>query len=1057
MAADAEQLDAPPRRSRRRWQWLAAVLFVLLGVLAAAWLVRRPIAAHFVDRALSSRKVPARYTLAELGLSRQRLTNVVIGDPADPDLVADWVEVGTAVGLGGPAVTGIAAGHVRLRARLVDGRLSLGALDRLMPASSGKPVTLPHLFARVADARIRLETPQGLVGLKLSGSGALDDGFVGRLAAVSAHLDVGGCALTDASAALRLRVSDARPALEGPLRLGAVTCGATRVVAPGADVVVTLSEALDRWDGHARVAAARFDSAAGSTGQLLGRLRFAGTARATAGDATIGASALEIPQGRAQAATISGRYRLAPEGFQFSGRAGADHAVIAPGLLAALTPALSATAGTPVAPLTARFVAAARAAAGDLTLDAAIDAVSRDGASAIRVARADLSSASGARMRIDGAPLRFGGVELGGRIDLRGGGLPDMALALAQSAAGIDGTATIAPYAAGGARLALAPVRFTGIGGRTTRVVTRATLDGPLGDGAVRGVAMPIDLRFAGSRFVLGPACAPVGWQRIAISGLALDPGSLTLCPVDGALLTYDRGRTAGGARIAAPLLTGRLGTAPLRLAAADAVLRLRGGTFALGGVSAQLGATEQATRVAAGRLTGTIDHGALRGDFAAGGGRIGTVPLVLSDAAGAWRVVDGALTVEGGLTVSDANADAPRFKPLAGRGVILRLANGVINATGQLAAPKDGSLVADVAIEHRLAAGTGQAHLAVPGIAFANGGLQPDDLTPITYGVVAEVVGVVSGAGDIRWSEAGVTSTGRFGTAGLNLAAAFGPATGIRTTMTFSDLLGMVTEPDQQATVTSLNPGIAVENGVIRYRLNGPGRIDVADGRWPFAGGDLRLEPTTLDFSQAAQRRMTFRVTGVDAASFLQQFDFKNLNTTGTFDGVLPMVFDQSGGRIEAGHLAARTGGGIAYVGTITERDVGTWGNIAFQALKALDYRRLDLDVNGPLAGEMVTQIRFAGVSQGQGTKSNFLIRRLAKLPFVFNITIRAPFRQLIESVRGWYDPSRLIQRNLPALIEDQQRRETTPPLTAPPKPAPPAATPPPAEPRPFSIPKAR
>lgn len=120
--------------------------------------------------------------------------------------------------------------------------------------------------------------------------------------------------------------------------------------------------------------------------------------------------------------------------------------------------------------------------------------------------------------------------------------------------------------------------------------------------------------------------------------------------------------------------------------------------------------------------------------------------------------------------------------------------------------------------------------------------------------------------------------------------------------------------------------------------------------------------------------------------------------------------------------------GGSIAYVGELTEKDLGTWGNIAFQALKSLRYRSLDIVMNGPLAGEMVTEVRFAGVSQGAGAKSNFLVRRLQKLPFVFNVRIKAPFRGLLDSVASFYDPSRLIERNLPTLLEEQQKRGKPP-----------------------------
>ena len=102
-------------------------------------------------------------------------------------------------------------------------------------------------------------------------------------------------------------------------------------------------------------------------------------------------------------------------------------------------------------------------------------------------------------------------------------------------------------------------------------------------------------------------------------------------------------------------------------------------------------------------------------------------------------------------------------------------------------------------------------------------------------------------------------------------------------------------------------------------------------------------------------------------------------------------------------------------------------WANIAFQALKSLRYQSLRVGMNGPLAGEMVTDVRFAGISQGEGAKSNFIVRRLQKLPFVFNIRIKAPFRGLLDSAQSFYDPKRLIQRNLPALL--QQRAAPPPP----------------------------
>ena len=78
------------------------------------------------------------------------------------------------------------------------------------------------------------------------------------------------------------------------------------------------------------------------------------------------------------------------------------------------------------------------------------------------------------------------------------------------------------------------------------------------------------------------------------------------------------------------------------------------------------------------------------------------------------------------------------------------------------------------------------------------------------------------------------------------------------------------------------------------------------------------------------------------------------------------------------------------------------------------------------------VTQVRFAGVKQGAGTRTNFIVRRLMKLPFVFNVTIRAPFRQLLSSAESLYDPSHLPQGKVQELLN--QPAPSPAPATTPP-----------------------
>ncbi|MFD2497561.1 hypothetical protein ACFSTI_30050 [Rhizorhabdus histidinilytica] len=85
-------------------------------------------------------------------------------------------------------------------------------------------------------------------------------------------------------------------------------------------------------------------------------------------------------------------------------------------------------------------------------------------------------------------------------VELSGGGLPKALISLRQAMPGapLTGSATVEPYAADGARLVLAPIRFgPGTGGRTL-VSTRVTMDGPLADGRVEGLDLPIQFAVSG-------------------------------------------------------------------------------------------------------------------------------------------------------------------------------------------------------------------------------------------------------------------------------------------------------------------------------------------------------------------------------------------------------------------------------------------------------------------------------------------------------------------------------------------------------------------------------
>src|SRR3546814_8105288 len=69
-----------------------------------------------------------------------------------------------------------------------------------------------------------------------------------------------------------------------------------------------------------------------------------------------------------------------------------------------------------------------------------------------------------------------------------------------------------------------------------------------------------------------------------------------------------------------------------------------------------------------------------MAGDLRGASGKIGAVPLNMDEIAGKWRFADGALTLDGGLLLTDAAPD-PRFFPLVSNDASLRFADGIIEA----------------------------------------------------------------------------------------------------------------------------------------------------------------------------------------------------------------------------------------------------------------------------------------------------------------------------------------------------------------------------------------
>jgi hypothetical protein len=1033
-----ESDEALPAPRRRRWLVaLAAVAGLLVLAVALAWGTRERIAGLVITSQLESLGVPARYRIESIGPRSQVLANVVIGDPAHPDLTIDRVEIRLVVQIGSPAIDRLTLVRPRLYGRWRGGRLSFGTLDKVLFGGKRKePFRLPDMNLALVDGRGLLESDYGPVGVKLEGRGRLRGGFAGTFAAVAPQAELGGCRAERATVYGPVKVADGKPRFTGPLRLARLACAQHGLALADAGVKLdaTLDRSLDGVDGKANMRSGALAYGDNRASGIAGTLRFTWRNQALTAYYDLTGRALETPQAAASLLSATGALHRNAGRLEIEGETIGSGIRLGRRFDDMLAQAQRTGAGTFAAPLVGQIRSALLREERESRLAASYILRRASGATSLIVPQAGLRGGSGAMLvslsrfqfgAADGAPPR-----LAGNFATRGPGLPQITGRLERRPDGALVTRmTLAEYRAADAGIAVPRLALVMLPDGALGFSGEARLSGALPGGRAENLALPIEGNWSAARgLALWRACATLRFDRLALANLSFDHRALSLCPPrTGAIVASDTRGTRIAAGLSALDLAGRLGTTPIRLRSGPVGFAMPG-TLAARSLEVALGPAATASHFRIGNLDARLGKD-VAGRFERSDVRLSAVRFDILDAAGEWRYAKGRLLLaKGNFRFADREINE-RFRPLVARDGVVELAGNRITATATLREPKSAREIVHVAVRHDLGTGKGSADLAVTGIVFDDQ-LQPDTLSGLALGVIANTHGTVGGTGRIDWTPEGITSSGRFTTDGLDFAAAFGPVKGASGTLVFTDLLGLVSAPDQQIKIASINPGIEVDDGVLTYELRPASVLAVKAGAWPFLDGKLTLLPVTMRMGVAEERHYTLVIDGLNAARLVERMELANLAATGLFDGTLPLVFDENGGRIEGGVLRSRPpGGSLSYVGALTYKDLSPMANFAFDALKSLDYSQMSIGMHGPLQGEIITRVQFSGIRQGATAKRNFLTDRIAKLPIHFNVNLRAPFFQLASSFRSLYDPAYIRDPRTLGLI-DASGKPITPSL---------------------------
>lgn len=339
-----------------------------------------------------------------------------------------------------------------------------------------------------------------------------------------------------------------------------------------------------------------------------------------------------------------------------------------------------------------------------------------------------------------------------------------------------------------------------------------------------------------------------------------------------------------------------------------------------------------------------------------------------VTEAAGRVSARDpgGALGIDAVISdglVSDLE-DPVRFHPVRGSGRI-GLQNEIWSGALQLRERTAGVRVADVAITHSGPAESGGVQIDAQGLVFSPEGLQPYQLSPLALPLLGrEVSGQADFTGYFNWTPGGVTSGGRLSTPGLDFVSPAGRVTQARGSIEFTSLTPLVTAPGQTFTAQSIEAFLPLSDAGFTFELR-PTSIVLSDGRLAVAGGHARIEALEIPLDPNTSWEGVLVLESVQLGEIFARSGFaESVQLDAVVSGRVPFVYGPNGVTIIGGEVSADQPGrlsiardalsGVAAEGAGDAVPPNTVQDFAYQALENLSFSQLNAELNSLPEGRL-------------------------------------------------------------------------------------------------------
>jgi hypothetical protein len=329
-------------------------------------------------------------------------------------------------------------------------------------------------------------------------------------------------------------------------------------------------------------------------------------------------------------------------------------------------------------------------------------------------------------------------------------------------------------------------------------------------------------------------------------------------------------------------------------------------------------------------------------------------------------------------VRVEDSAAET-RFRPFLASGQ-MRLADEVWSGAFDARLPK-GPILAHAVLSHDGRTGAGGLDVTTGKLAFAAGGLQPQDLSPLARPPGTGVTGGAEFVGRIAWTRGGSTSGGRLSLHRLDFKSPAGQVTGLAGDVRFTSLAPLVAPPSQRLTAETLAAGLPL-SGLSASLALSQTALSVTDGEASGGGGRLRLPRLEAPLAKGEPIRGELVLEGVQLHDLVEASPFADrVDLDARVSGRIPFSLQVghvrvSGGELHAigpGRLSIRrealtdvsAKGAIEAPGAANPpaaAQTDTFTDFAYQALENLAYDKLDAGVATRADGRLGVMFHIVG-----------------------------------------------------------------------------------------------